>query len=842
MKLLLVGDSRQLAAVGAGGALADVAARAGSYELAEVRRFTHEWEGPASLRLRDGDPTVIPEYVKNGRLVPGGTREQAETEAARLWLDSTLRGRDALLVVGSNAAAARTSQALRAELVRLGRVTETGVPLGRDGWEGTVAGVGDLVQARNNGWHLDGWEGNHTVPINRFTYRVTGIRPDGHGLVVARITGRDDAGDEILDQPIQLPGLYVAQNITLAYASTVHAAHGRTVDAGISVLGAGTDRATAYTQMTRGRDTNHAVVITRQVAEGADTGETFTVAPRDPAAVLADVIRPPEQDPNTTALAQAEAAADHDRHIATHVDPMLAVIADATAGRTGRWLDQLTADGTLPEQHRVALAADQARSSLDQLLRIAELAGHDPAHVLRDAITARPLDGSTSVAQVVHFRIRTALDGHLDPHVSTFADLLPCDLPEASLAGLQALADAADTRRIELGAQLAAQPPQWAREALGPVPDDPAGRAVWQDQAGRAAAYREWVGHDDPADPLSPAPAAGLVEKHALYRDAHAALDLPDAGADEEQASEGLLRARVAAWEREQRWAPRYVADELDATHEALRQRQTDATLYGAHADAATDSQEADQLRAAAAAARAEADQLAELIPKLEQADAARAAWTAETAVTRDKAERGRAALGLCGIDLDAPYEKVTAQEWIDAERAERLADDAHRPITEHDLRDHAHDELDHTRPAPADETHLDEPTADHSPEPPERQDRRRDHDLVAEPAPDDIREASTPDPGERADPEERRRVPLPDETDTTLDRAYIAVDEIEARYRAEAAHARDEDTAAEPEDDIRLDELHRWAGHDVTTVSSDDHADAVEDDDPVLDRGLPGE
>ncbi len=34
--------------------------------------------------------------------------------------------------------------------------------------------------------------------------------------------------------------------MTLAYASTVHAAHGRTVDAGYSVLGPGTDAAAAY--------------------------------------------------------------------------------------------------------------------------------------------------------------------------------------------------------------------------------------------------------------------------------------------------------------------------------------------------------------------------------------------------------------------------------------------------------------------------------------------------------------------------------------------------------------------------------------------------------------------
>ena len=72
-KLLLVGDHRQLAAVGAGGGM-DLLADAGArYELAEARRFTHEWEREASLRLRDGDETVLRDYHKHGRLLDAGT-------------------------------------------------------------------------------------------------------------------------------------------------------------------------------------------------------------------------------------------------------------------------------------------------------------------------------------------------------------------------------------------------------------------------------------------------------------------------------------------------------------------------------------------------------------------------------------------------------------------------------------------------------------------------------------------------------------------------------------------------------------------------------------------------
>ncbi|MGH3612054.1 MAG: AAA family ATPase [Pseudonocardia sp.] len=174
-----------------GGALADVAEHGLRYELAEVRRFSAEWERSASLRLRDGDATVLDEYAKHGRLRDGGTAEQAEAAAARAWLADTLSGRESLLMVRDNSTAARVSAHLRAELVDLGKVEEAGVTLGMDGWEGVTAGVGDLVQARRNAWHLAGYEGNERAPINRDTFRVVAVRADG-GLTVAPITGRTD--------------------------------------------------------------------------------------------------------------------------------------------------------------------------------------------------------------------------------------------------------------------------------------------------------------------------------------------------------------------------------------------------------------------------------------------------------------------------------------------------------------------------------------------------------------------------------------------------------------------------------------------------------------------------
>jgi hypothetical protein len=186
------------------------------YELAEARRFAQVWERDASLRLREGDETVLVEYHKHGRLLDAGTVEQAERSAARAWLADTLNGHHALLIVDTNEQAARLSAQLRADLVRLGKVTEHGVPLGL---QGTYAGVGDLIQTRRNGWHLAGIDGNRRGPINRELFRVVETRPDGSLVVTSPHTGG-------MGERLTLPTDYVADHVALGYASTVHAGQG----------------------------------------------------------------------------------------------------------------------------------------------------------------------------------------------------------------------------------------------------------------------------------------------------------------------------------------------------------------------------------------------------------------------------------------------------------------------------------------------------------------------------------------------------------------------------------------------------------------------------------------
>jgi hypothetical protein len=266
--------------------------------------------------------------------------------------------------------------------------------------------------------------------------------------------------------------------------------------------------------------------------------------------------------------------------------------------------------------------------------------------------------------------------------------------------------------------------------------------------AGWAAAHREAAGLEGD-EVLGAAPPAGLAEKHALWRTAHAELDLPEAGADEALMSDGQLRVRVEALRREEAWAPRWVGDELAATEQQLAERRADAELWRARADAG--AEDAEQLRAAAEQAEREALTLADRVAALGEVDAARAAWLVETAVTRDNAERARAELGARGVALDADEDRVTAEEWLAAHRAEQVVEDEHREITELDVAD--------------------------------------DHDDVAavdgpETAVPDIRDTAEQDPTEHADG--GRRVPTIEETAAAVERARAALAEIEQRESLE--------------------------------------------------------
>ncbi len=803
-KMLLVGDHRQLGAVGAGGGMDLLAGAGRTYELTEARRFHQRWERDASLRLRAGDTGALEDYHRNGRIVDGGAIEQTEYTASRRWLGDTLAGKHALLVVDTNEQAGRINADLRAELIRIGKVTEAGVPLGRDG---THAGVGDVVQTRLNGWHLAGHAGNQRGPINREQHRVLSTAADGSILVAPIVVTAGSRGGERLGRPMCLPAAYVSEHVTLGYAVTAHAAEGLTVDTGHTITTAGTRAQSLYPSSTRGRESNTIYVVTQAPpAKDAATGETAQAARTNPRAVLEQILETSEAELSATATAAESAADAVDVRMPAE---RLAVAAEhAAAQRTAGWLDDLVAVGQLTAGERARIAAEDGTGKLGPILRRAELAGHDAKAVLSQAVTQRTLGGAQQISNVLYSRIA---DAHtFDPQGDRYGDRVPRVDDPAWQAYLDALAEAADNRLDELGRQAVTLPPTWALEAFGDVPDGGPERADWIDRAGLVAGQRELSGHDDPAVALGPAPKPGQPEAHAAWRAAWRALGRPEVDADELQMSDGRLRLRVRAYEREQTWAPRLVTNELAGTIQAAEHHRAVAARRAAEAAAVTDPTDSARLRRAAADAAALADTLDTQTAHLRDLDQARGHWLVHTAGTRAAYDRAR--LELASRHAGDPHadHPVTAHEWLTAHDETMRAEDEYRPVTdETDLTDQAAErEADLQAAAQQDTDAAKEAAA---------ADTAAPGDPARQPVPRDLREIAADEPAP-AD-EHIVRVPTAQETADAVQRAQRALDEIAERDATDTARAAEE---------ARADQLNRWHADDTATEQAA-HQDAAD-------------
>ncbi|MGH3371770.1 MAG: ATP-dependent DNA helicase, partial [Nocardioidaceae bacterium] len=239
----LIGDDQQLAAIGAGGVLRDIARTHGVVRLDEVVRFDDPVEAEASLALRDGGRSAIGYYLDNER-VHAGDQQAVVDEVLDAWQREQDAGRDCLMLAPTHELVRELNE--RARTTRLAdAVVEEEIRL-RDG---THASVGDVVLTRRNDRRLGLTSTDWVKNGDRWT--VTGVH-DGTLSVRHRDSGLATV----------LPSEYVAAHVELGYASTVHSAQGLTADVMHGVVTGEETRQLLYTMLTRGRAENHVHVIT----------------------------------------------------------------------------------------------------------------------------------------------------------------------------------------------------------------------------------------------------------------------------------------------------------------------------------------------------------------------------------------------------------------------------------------------------------------------------------------------------------------------------------------------------------------------------------------------------
>jgi exodeoxyribonuclease V alpha subunit len=279
VRVALLGDRRQLAAVGRGGVLDLAAGRvdpAAHVTLDEVHRFTGADQSgqtvldseyaDLTLAMRDGaDPGAVFDALAARGQIRLQPDQAALSEAlAALAAEHRRRGEQTAIVVDTGEQAAELGAAIRERLVADRRVDDLRVAVTGAGQR---IGAGDRIATRRNDRALG--------VANRDIWTVTAV--DRHGALAVV---PDDVTPTRTVPPGVTPGVtpagagelvlpagYVTTHVELAYASTAHGVQGDTVTSAHVVIGEHTGAASAYVGMTRGRTANIAHLVAADPAE-----------------------------------------------------------------------------------------------------------------------------------------------------------------------------------------------------------------------------------------------------------------------------------------------------------------------------------------------------------------------------------------------------------------------------------------------------------------------------------------------------------------------------------------------------------------------------------------------
>jgi hypothetical protein len=286
-RIALVGDHRQLQAVGRGGLFHELCITGRSIELTRIHRFTQAWEAAASLQLRHGDPRGLNAYFDHDRVM-ADTFDNHLARIANLWLDTNGRHGTAAITAATNEHVDAINAAVQAARIDAGQLNATRMA--------TIGGgedvyVGDVVATRRNNRRLHTTTGE---PVrNRELWNVTGVGDDGS----LTVSSHPASGT------VTLPVDYVSEHVRLGYAATEHGNQSDTVTIGVELATTATSRRGLYVGVTRGEQANLILVVTdghdldqaRDILEGVLASDRADIPATTQRRQLADIDRAPHR-------------------------------------------------------------------------------------------------------------------------------------------------------------------------------------------------------------------------------------------------------------------------------------------------------------------------------------------------------------------------------------------------------------------------------------------------------------------------------------------------------------------------------------------------------------------
>ena len=245
-RLVLVGDPRQLQAVGRGGMFNELCNAGRVIELERIHRFTNQWEAAASLKLRHGDPRALDAYQARGRIIPGTLGEHLDT-IADYWTGHHARGDTTAITTTTNDHVDAINQHIQQLRIDQGDLDPAwSAPIA----DGSEVLVGDIVATRRNDRHLHTSSGD-TVR-NRELWTITDIGTGGD-VTVTQVGGHGT---------ITLPAGYVRDHVRLGYAATEPGNQSDTQTGSITLATPATTGRGLYVAVTRGEQENLILTVT----------------------------------------------------------------------------------------------------------------------------------------------------------------------------------------------------------------------------------------------------------------------------------------------------------------------------------------------------------------------------------------------------------------------------------------------------------------------------------------------------------------------------------------------------------------------------------------------------
>jgi len=419
-QVVLVGDPRQLASVESGGLAAMLGAQLGSVTLTENRRQAADWQITALRDIREGrGDRAVEALARHGDVLVAADEASAAARLLDDWWEARASGAEVAILSASRDGADALNALAHARLRVAGVLGERAVVLPPSDKHGGMPErelrVGDEVRFRKRRQWPDrvSAANGDTATVESVSATHVELRLRSGRVVRSTVSWATD-------------------HLDWGYASTIHAAQGRTV---------GSSRAARE----RGGETRR--------------GECFVLA-ADSLALEAAYVAASRAVDRTRLYLAPGAEPEHDSHLFNREGrPIEPEPADPLTRAARAW-ERPDAD--------VAAAAEAGRSA-----EIAALAGRDRAELEAERGAVATLIADTRAGKA---------DADLVVAVERL-EVLDAALVARRRAEVADLALAATQDRAE-----------WVTSVLGPVPEDRPGQLRWREGAGALVDARHWVG------------------------------------------------------------------------------------------------------------------------------------------------------------------------------------------------------------------------------------------------------------------------------------------------------------------------------------------------------------